>query len=298
MKNLTNIFYSFFEKFSDVAQLYKLRLGSFVVFSSVIAYLAAIGVSFTWSKLLSLALGGFLVTGASNAFNQILERDVDALMLRTQNRPLPSGRMNLSEACLWAGVAALFGLSLLTFIFSPLVGMLSALSLITYAFIYTPLKRVHSIAVFVGAIPGALPPLIGVVAAKGVIDYLAIYLFILQFIWQFPHFWAIAWVSFEDYKRGNIMLLPSTGGRNKSSAFNILFYAITLLIIPIILFVFNEIQWIAFIGLILAASVFLKPGVSLTRTLAEKDAKKVMFASFIYLPLALLVVFFDKLFYL
>lgn len=274
------------EKLADVALLYKLRLGSMVVFSSIIGFLLIAPIHFM--DLIMLSLGGFLVTGASNALNQIFEKDVDILMDRTKVRPIPTGRMSVVEATLWAGIAAVGGLVILTIYFNEVVGLLSAISLISYAFIYTPLKRVHPIAVFVGAIPGALPPMIGAVAASstGEIGNVAIYLFMIQFIWQFPHFWAIAWVSFEDYKKADIMLLPSKDGKGYNSAMNILIYTATLFPVSLIIFLLGYIHLIGLVSLIIAAIIFLIPAVRLFKDNSDLNARKVMFASFIYLPLA------------
>lgn len=281
-------------KLSDVAQLYKVRLGSLVVFSSVIGYLL-LASTFDFLALLMLSIGGFLVTGASNAFNQIFEKDIDSLMDRTKNRPIPAGRMTAVEGSLWAGIAALVGLVILTIFFNLATGLLSAISLIIYAFIYTPLKRVHPIAVFVGAIPGALPPMIGAVAATGFVGDIAICLFALQFIWQFPHFWAIAWYSYDDYKKADIMLLPSKGGKNKNSALNILIYTATLIPITIILYLLGYYQFFGLVVLLLAAVVFLIPAIQLYRDISDINARKVMFASFMYLPVALIGLLIDSI---
>ncbi|MEJ6694535.1 MAG: heme o synthase [Chitinophagales bacterium] len=281
-------------KLSDVAQLYKVRLGSLVVFSSVIGYLL-LAPTFDFLALLMLSIGGFLVTGASNAFNQIFEKDIDSLMDRTKNRPIPAGRMTAVEGSLWAGIAALVGLVILTIFFNLATGLLSAISLIIYAFIYTPLKRVHPIAVFVGAIPGALPPMIGAVAATGFVGDIAICLFALQFIWQFPHFWAIAWYSYDDYKKADIMLLPSKGGKNKNSALNILIYTATLIPITIILYLLGYYQFFGLVVLLLAAVVFLIPAIQLYRDISDINARKVMFASFMYLPVALIGLLIDSI---
>ena len=281
-------------KLGDVAQLYKVRLGSLVVFSSVIGYLLLAPV-FDFFSLLMLSIGGFLVTGASNAFNQIFEKDLDSLMDRTKNRPIPAGRMTAVEGSLWAGIAALVGLLILTIFFNLATGLLSAISLIIYAFIYTPLKRVHPIAVFVGAIPGALPPMIGAVAATGFVGDIAICLFALQFIWQFPHFWAIAWYSYDDYKKADIMLLPSKGGKNMNSALNILIYTATLIPITIVLYLLGYYQFIALVILLIAAVVFLIPAIQLYRDISDINARKVMFASFMYLPVALIGLLLDSI---
>ena len=281
-------------KLGDVAQLYKVRLGSLVVFSSVIGYLL-LAPAFDFFTLLMLSIGGFLVTGASNAFNQIFEKDLDSLMDRTKNRPIPAGRMTAVEGSLWAGIAALLGLVILTIFFNLATGLLSAISLIIYAFIYTPLKRVHPIAVFVGAIPGALPPMIGAVAATGFVGDIAICLFALQFIWQFPHFWAIAWYSYDDYKKADIMLLPSKGGKNKNSALNILIYTATLIPITIVLYLLRYYQLIGLVVLLIAAVVFLIPAIQLYRDISDTNARKVMFASFMYLPVALIGLLLDSI---
>jgi heme o synthase len=281
-------------KLSDLAQLFKLRLGSLVVFSSLIGYLL-LAPTFDFFALLMLSVGGFLVTGAANAFNQIFEKDVDSLMVRTMNRPLPTGRMSPVEASLWAGIAAVLGLIILTVFFNLAAGLLSALSLIIYSFIYTPLKRVHPIAVFVGAIPGALPPMIGAVAYSGLIGNTAIYLFVLQFIWQFPHFWAIAWVAYEDYLRADIMLLPSVGGKTRNSALNILIYTVTLIPITVVLYFLGYFNSIALVVLLFAAVVFLIPAVKLMNDTSDENARKVMFASFFYLPVALIGLLIDKI---
>jgi protoheme IX farnesyltransferase len=281
-------------KLSDLAQLFKLRLGSLVVFSSLIGYLL-LAPTFDYLALLMLSVGGFLVTGAANAFNQIFEKDIDSLMDRTMNRPIPTGRMSSVEASLWAGVAAVLGLIILTIFFNVAAGLLSAISLIIYSFIYTPLKRVHPIAVFVGAIPGALPPMIGAVAYDGLIGNTAIYLFVLQFIWQFPHFWAIAWVAYDDYMKADIMLLPSIGGKNKNSALNILIYTASLIPISAVLYLLGYINIIGLVVLLFAAVVFLIPAVKLMNDISDKNARKVMFASFFYLPVALIGLLIDKI---
>ncbi len=281
-------------KLGDLAQLYKVRLGSLVVFSSLIGYLL-LAPAFDFFALLMLSIGGFLVTGASNAFNQIFEKDIDSLMDRTKNRPIPAGRMTAVEGSLWAGIAALAGLVILTIFFNLATGLLSAISLIIYAFIYTPLKRVHPIAVFVGAIPGALPPMIGAVAATGFVGDIAICLFALQFIWQFPHFWAIAWYSYDDYKKADIMLLPSKGGKNKNSALNILIYTATLIPITIVLYLLGYYQFLGLVVLLLAAVAFLIPAIQLYRDISDTNARKVMFASFMYLPVALIGLLFDSI---
>lgn len=281
-------------KLGDIAQLFKVRLGSLVIFSSVIGYLIVAAGNVDFLSLVMLSLGGFLVTGASNAINQIFEKDIDVLMTRTKNRPIPTGRMSAAEAALYAGIAAVVGLSIITFYFNPIAGSLSALALISYAFIYTPMKKMSTLAVFVGAIPGALPPMIGAVAFEGTISYWAILLFSIQFIWQFPHFWAIAWVSFEDYLKAGIMLLPSREGKGKYSALMTIIYTFMLLPVGAISYYMGLTGWIGSIVVALCGVYFLYCAVNLYRKCNDAAARKLMFASFIYLPIVLLALLIDK----
>ncbi|MFN4079944.1 MAG: protoheme IX farnesyltransferase, partial [Saprospiraceae bacterium] len=201
---------------SDFQLLVKFRLTSLVLFSAVMSYAIAAGFAFDLGVAATLCIGGFLVTGAANALNQVLEREYDLIMTRTANRPVATGRMSVSTAVLIAGMMSLVGLVMLSAI-HPLAGFFGALSLISYAFVYTPLKRSTPLAVAVGAVPGALPLLIGVVAANGSLAHLAFMLFALQFLWQFPHFWAVAWLADDDYKRAGYQLLPSKNGRKDAS---------------------------------------------------------------------------------
>ncbi|MDQ3112181.1 MAG: protoheme IX farnesyltransferase, partial [Bacteroidota bacterium] len=194
-------------KMTDYAQFMKLRLASLVVFSAVISYFFALkhlNVESTWIQLTGLIVGGFLVTGSSNGFNQIIERETDKLMTRTQNRPLPTGRMSVTEAWIVAVISGVAGIAILTIYCNYLSGILGAAALLLYTVVYTPMKRYTSFAAFVGAFPGAIPPMLGYVAVTpgfGSINLAAGMLFAIQFMWQFPHFWAIAWVSHDDYKK-------------------------------------------------------------------------------------------------
>ena len=173
-----------------------------------------------------LGLGGFLISGASVTINQILEKDLDRLMTRTQDRPLPAQKIKMTEANWVAMITGLIGMILLVKFTNPLTVVLSMVSMLLYSFVYTPLKRVGPIAVFVGAIPGAFPPLLGWVAATGTIGYEALVLFGIQFIWQFPHFWAIAWVSHEDYQKAGFKLLPAGGKKDFHTAIQIMIYTL------------------------------------------------------------------------
>ncbi len=283
------------QKISDYAMLAKFRLSFLVVFSAVIGYLFASPFPLIFGNIVLLALGGMLVTGASNAINQIIERDIDKLMNRTQNRPLPTDRMNTLEAILAAGAMGITGIIILTYFFNPTAGVLAAISLLSYAFVYTPLKRVSSIAVFVGAIPGALPPMIGYVCATGNIDFIAIVLFSIQFIWQFPHFWSIAWIQYEDYKKAGIMLLPSASGKTRMSAIQNVIYCTVLLVVSMIPYFFNMIGAIGNLFIAAAGVVFLWMAWQHYRKCEDKTARVLMFGSFLYLPVVQLALVLGKI---
>ena len=282
-------------KIRDYAAFIKLRLATLVVFSAVISYLIGSkeSANFEWAKLLWLMLGGFLVTGSSNGFNQIIERDLDKLMTRTANRPLPQQRMSLMEAMLLAVITGIAGIFILSFFVNPLSGILGTLALILYTVVYTPLKRKTPFAVFVGAFPGAIPPLLGYVASTqgfGEITFHGWLLFFTQFLWQFPHFWAIAWVMDDDYKKAGFHMLPSAGGRDKSSAFQTLVY--TLFLIPVSLStVFFKLSGpYSAIIILLCGIVFAWQSYKLYKENTVEAARKLMFGSFFYLPIVQLAV--------
>ena len=212
----------------DLATLFKLRLGFFVVLSAVLGWFMATE-TIDLPTFLTLTAGGYALTGASNGLNQIIERRVDGLMTRTSDRPLPTGRMTVKQALLWSLGAAVVGLACL-FSLNPLSGWLGVAALVSYAFVYTPLKAKTSLCVFVGAFPGALPPMIGYVAATGDFGIEPGTLFAVQFMWQFPHFWSIAWLAHDDYLRAGYKMLPFNAGRSERSAQLILLY--TLFCIP------------------------------------------------------------------
>ena len=286
-------------KRSDYISFLKIRLATLVVFSAAITYVLSSWEtdSFSWYKLFCVIIGGFLITGASNGLNQISEKHLDAKMKRTENRPLPQSRMTVKEAWWIAGLTGIIGVAILTFTLNILTGLLGLLSLILYAWVYTPLKQRTSWSVFVGAFPGALPPMIGWIAATGEFSPQAISLFALQFIWQFPHFWAIAWRLDEDYKKAGFIMLPSGGEKNKQSAFQILFY--TLFMIPISLIPMTPMFMVggivSVIAVIVCGVIMLIPAVKLYQTLEDKWATKLMFSSFIYLPVILIAMIIDKL---
>lgn len=279
---------------ADVSLLTKFRLSALVVFSAVMSY-AIVALEHTdWASMLLLTVGGFLVTGASNALNQVLERDYDKLMMRTANRPLPTGRMSVSHAVLLAGLMALVGISMLSW-FNPLTGFLGTLSLISYAFVYTPLKRDTPLAVAVGAFPGALPNVIGVVAFEGYISDMAWLLFLIQVLWQFPHFWAVAWLADEDYKRAGFNLLPTLEGR-KDESVGRASLAVCVLLIPVALLggFAGMYSWVATALLMLLGGHFSYACYRLYRDCSQVAARKQMFASFFYLPLSLIVILIDR----
>ena len=206
--------------------LMKLRLSALVVFSSVMVYMLALNGELVIFNLVLFATGGLLITAAANTFNQLIEVEYDKIMARTMNRPLPTGLLTNIEAATFGLVALVAGVALMLSGTNLLTVFIALFSLVLYVFAYTPMKRISPIAVLIGAIPGALPPLIGWTAIRGTIDMEAWVLFGIQFIWQFPHFWAIAWVLDEDYKKAGFRLLPGNGEKNINTAFQIMIYTL------------------------------------------------------------------------
>jgi protoheme IX farnesyltransferase len=282
----------------DYAQLLKPNLSFMVVFSSVIGYLMAPGIGFAWKEVVILFIGGLLVTGGANTINQILERYSDKLMKRTMLRPLPDERMHYIEAWVFAVITGLSGAILLGLYFTPLAGILSFISLLLYAFAYTPMKKRHPIAVLIGAIPGALPPLIGWVAATGSLDVGkdlgGWVLFLIQFFWQFPHFWAIAWVGYDDYMKAGIRMLPSKEGKTRFTGLQCMFYSLVLIPLAIVPRTIGLTGNMGMLVMIAAGLMYFAASVVFYKDNDFKSAKRVMFASFIYLPVVLLALFFDK----
>lgn len=277
-----------------LAELLKLRLSFLVAFSSAFGYLLAIQGPILWDQLLMLSFGGFLVSGAATTINQVLERDYDRLMKRTMNRPLPTGRVSVQEALIIASVAALIGLTILTLYTNVLTTALSALSMLLYSFVYTPMKRVGPIAVLVGAIPGALPPLLGWTAATGVISTEAFILFSIQFVWQFPHFWAIAWVADEDYKRAGFKLLPMGGQKDLKTAIQIMSYTLFLLPLGLLPTKLGMTGINSALIATICGVLFLFQTFTLMKDCNQKAALRLMFGSFIYLPVVQIAFLLDK----
>jgi len=286
-------------KVKDYLQLIKVTLNIMVVFSSVVSYeLAPNIVSLDWKMVLLLSLGGILVTGSANTINQIIEKDTDALMKRTANRPLASGRMGETEAWIFAFLSGALGIFILEFFFSWQAAALGGLSLFLYAFIYTPLKKVNSSAVLVGALPGALPCLIGWAAAYDAGPAFnwtgGLILFGIQFLWQFPHFWAIAWVAHGDYSKAGFKLLPSKQGPTRFTALQAVMYALLQFPMGIMPYVFH-LSGVVSLGIVVLANIFLLVQcLRLLNDMSIQAARRVMFSSYIYLPVVFLALLFDK----
>lgn len=275
-------------------ELLKFRLASLIAFSGAMGYCLG-AKEVVWTKMVLFVIASIGITGAANIINQILEKDTDKMMKRTASRPLPSGRITVNQAitlCIVLGVTSLF---IFISVFNVITGLISLLSLVLYGFVYTPLKKVGPIAVFVGAFPGAFPPMIGWLAATNHFGLEPGILFAIQFFWQFPHFWAIAWVLDEDYKRAGFKLLPAKGLKDADSALQMMIY--TLFLLPV--------GWLpyelgmtginsAFVATIFGI-LFLAQTFHLMRKCTDKTARQLMFGSFIYLPIVQIAFLLDKL---
>jgi len=283
------------QKLKDYQQLMKFTLSFTVVFSSVVCYLLVPGIEFDIISVLLLFAGGLLVTGAANAINQVAEKDTDALMKRTASRPVASGRMSVDEASTFAVIAAVFGMFIIGIWFNWIAALISGFSLFLYGYVYTPLKKVHSISVLVGAVPGALPCLIGWAAGDPELGAGGWILFLLQFFWQFPHFWAIAWIAHEDYTKAGFRMLPSTGGQTKYAAVQSILYAILLIPIGVLPWAFGMTGMVSMVIVLLSNLVMLSFCINLFRNMDTSAARRVMFGSYIYLPVVLLSLLADKL---
>lgn len=282
-------------KAADYSQLVKFRLNLTVVFSAMVGFLMGTSI---WEiqSIIYLVMGGFLVTASANAINQIIEKDFDKLMKRTADRPLSANRMTVPEAVLIAGISGIGGLIILWLSFNAMTALLGAISLFSYAFVYTPLKRISPIAVFVGAIPGALPVMIGWVAATGSLGLIAYSLFAIQFLWQFPHFWAIGWLGYDDYKKAGFKLLPiSYDSRNKNTAIQIFIYTIATMLVGFAPFIFGLCGTSYLIIAAVTGIFFIFRALQLIKNLDRQAALNVMYASLIYLPLVQLFMLIDKI---
>ena len=280
---------------ADFKAVTKMGLSISVVFSSLAGYLLAADVV-DLKTLILLAIGGYFMVGASNVFNQIIERDLDALMDRTKNRPIPSGRMTVTTAFVLAIVLTIAGLSVLYSI-NERTAMFGAISICLYTSAYTPLKTKTPLSVFVGAIPGAIPFMLGWVAATGKFGIEAGVLFMLQFFWQFPHFWAIGWFLHDDYQKAGFNMLP-TGKRDKGTALQAIIYTVWTVLISIVpVFGFTGRLKLSVIAMILTLGVgcwFLYYGFRLFKNQTDKAARQLMLSSVVYITLIQIIYVLDK----
>lgn len=275
-------------------ELLKPRLSFLVAFSSAFGYVLA-SPEINWLVLPMLFVGGFLVSGASIVVNQIIEKDLDKVMTRTRNRPLPTGRLSVNEAITFCIITLSAGVVILFLYTNLFTTLLSIISMILYSFVYTPLKRVGPVAVFVGAIPGALPPLLGWTAATGLVSHEAMIIFGIQFIWQFPHFWAIAWVADDDYKKAGFKLLPSGGQKDLNTAIQIMIYTLFLIPLGLLPATFGITGINSAIVVTICGVLFLAQTFSLMKSGDRKSALKIMFGSFLYLPVVQIAYLLDKI---
>ena len=281
--------------FDDLKQITKFRLSVSVVFSAIAGYLLAAETIQIYT-LLMLAIGGYFMVGASNVFNQIIEKDPDKLMKRTQNRPLPTGRMSVTTAMIIGVLLTIFGLAIL-YTINPKTAMFGAISIFLYISVYTPLKPVTPLAVFAGAIPGAIPFMLGWVAATGKFDIEPGMLFLIQFFWQFPHFWAIGWLQHEEYKKAGFNLLP-TGEKNRKATTQILLYTVWMILVSVfpVLKLTGSLYLspVAAIIIFILGLVMLYYGYELHKKQTDKMARKLMLASVLYITLIQVIYVIDK----
>jgi len=271
-------------RFQDFKAVTKMGLSLSVVFSSIAGYLLA-AEEVRFSVLGLLAVGGYCMVGASNVFNQIIERDLDALMIRTENRPIPSGRISVTNAFILGLVLTILGLSVL-YVINPRTAMFAAVSIFLYTSVYTPLKQKTPLSVFAGAIPGAIPFMLGWVAFTGKFDIEPGTLFLIQFFWQFPHFWAIAWFLDSDYKKAGFLMLP-TGAKDKGTVLQVIIYiAWTVLISLVPAFGVTGNLQLSLLGAVLIAVIglgFLYYGFKLFQQQTDQSARKLMFVRILYI---------------
>ena len=278
-------------KFKTYLVFTKFRLSFLVILSALSGYLFAGGKDLT--EITYLMLGGTLVTGASNGANQIWERNLDKIMQRTNRRPLPTGKMSLQEAYLIVILFLVVGTSLLWLI-NTKSALLGLLAFISYVFVYTPLKQMTPWAVFVGAFPGAIPPFLGAIAATNSFGFVPGILFFVQFTWQFPHFWAIAWVLYDDYKKAGFSLLPAKDGKSKASGFQIMAYSLALIPFSLMPWILGWTGVVTLISASLLGIWFFYLSYKLYHSCETADARKLMFASFVYLPIIQFIYVFDR----
>lgn len=282
-------------KVRDYMLLVKFSLSFMVVFSAVISYLLAPKiVTYDWGMIILLFIGGILVTGSANAVNQVVEKDTDAMMQRTAKRPVASGRMSSGEGWTFAIIAGITGVFILWYFFNALSASIAAFSWFVYAFMYTPLKKVSAVSVLVGAVPGALPCLIGWAAGQDELTMGGWVLFAIQFFWQFPHFWAIAWIAHKDYSKAGFKLMPSVEGPTKYSAIQSVIYSLVLIPVGLLPYMVQMSGTLSFWILLLANLWMVWLSFQLYRKMEVSAARRVMFGSYIYLPVVLLALLVDK----
>ena len=285
-------------KVKDYFQLIKFTLSFMVVFSTVVSYLLAPNIRFDLLQVLLLFAGGMLITGSANAINQVLEKNTDALMKRTAKRPVASGRMSITEATVFAIISGALGIFIMWYRFNLESALLGLLSLFLYGFIYTPLKKINSVAVLVGAFPGALPCLIGWVAGfydTPIVWTGGLILFAIQFLWQFPHFWAIAWVAHKDYTAAGFKLLPGDKGPTKFTALQTIMYTAMMIPIGVLPYYFNMSGIVSMWILLGCNLAMLYLSIRLYLQMDVGSARKVMFGSYFYLMIVLLSLYANKI---
>lgn len=294
--NTSSTSFSLASKVKDYFLLIKFTLSFTVVFSCVICYLMAPKVvAYDWGMIILLFVAGMLVTGSANAINQAVEKHTDAVMKRTAKRPVANGSMSQKEAYTFAFISGVVGVGMMWYFFNLSAALVSLFSLFLYAYIYTPLKKVNSIAVLIGAFPGALPCLIGWVAGNDDFSAGGWVLFGMQFLWQFPHFWAIAWVSHKDYTVAGFKLLPADKGPTKFTAIQTIMYSVLMIPMGILPF-YIGLTGTTSLYIVLACNlVMVFQSIRLYKEMDAKAARRVMFSSYIYLPIVLLALLADKI---
>ncbi|MGE0562113.1 MAG: heme o synthase [Flavobacteriales bacterium] len=289
-ENIASI--GFTEKLRSYAALFKLKITVFVVISAIFGYFIG-ATEFSFFSVLLLAVGGLFITSSANAFNQIIERNYDLLMERTKNRPLPQQKLSVNETLIVSFLLGILGVLILGLLLNPLSGILGLLAIFMYVAVYTPLKRVSTFGVFVGAFPGAFPPMLGWVAATGSFSLEAGILFFIQFVWQFPHFWAIAWRLHKDYNQAGFKMLPYNT-KNRTSAVIILLSSFALFISSFLPEFFGITGRIATVGLFVLSFLMVIPSIKLAQTLDDKYALRIMLLSYLYLIFSLFFILIDK----
>ena len=287
-------FYIMIENIKLFFEITKFRLSLLVALSSVFGFFISSS-KVDFNEVFILLVGGYLISSSSVINNQILEKDLDKMMNRTNKRPIPTGRISVYKSVIMSIFSMIIGLFLISFYLNIYAALLSFISLILYSFVYTPMKKFGPIAVFIGAIPGALPPLIGWVASTGQITLEAIIIFSIQFIWQFPHFWAIAWMYDDDYKKVGFKLLPNNGEKNLKTAVNIMIYTLFLIPLGLLPTIFGITGIISGTVAVFLAIIFLAQTFKLINDYSRESAVKVMFSSFIYLPIVQISYVLDKI---